>query len=50
MDKPMMFIDFEKWCPKCKYKDTEEYREPCNSCLEVPVRPNDSSPERWEKK
>lgn len=28
-----MEVRFDKYCDKCKNFKTEEYREPCNSCL-----------------
>ena len=26
-------VNFEEYCKKCKYKDTEETDDPCNECL-----------------
>lgn len=31
------FVEFDKYCNKCEYKDLENFKSPCNECLESPV-------------
>lgn len=31
------FVEFDKYCDMCEYKDCNEGDEPCNSCLSEPV-------------
>lgn len=26
-------VDFDKYCPTCKYAQTNEVKDPCNDCL-----------------
>jgi hypothetical protein len=45
------FVEFEKWCPKCKWKDASDAPDPkvpCDECLEVPARPNSHIPDRYD--
>ena len=29
-------VKFEKWCPKCLYRDVDGYDFPCTECLDSP--------------
>lgn len=42
-------VDFHEYCPKCKYCDTSETAEPCDSCLEIGVRENSRVPEEFKE-
>lgn len=44
------FIDFDKYCETCKYKDLEEFKDPCNECLGNPVNMNSDRPVYYEEK
>jgi hypothetical protein len=33
MEYPYKIVDFEKYCPKCKYHKQKESEDPCNNCL-----------------
>ena len=33
MEYPYKIVDFEKYCPKCKYYKRKESEDPCNDCL-----------------
>lgn len=28
-----VFVDFEKYCKTCKYRQLNEVKDPCNECL-----------------
>lgn len=49
-DSKMKEVDFKTYCKICKFKSKEDYEDPCNSCLEVPMREGTFKPEKWEKK
>lgn len=44
MDNQYKFVDFEKYCKTCKYKETKEVLDPCNECLSNPVNENSMKP------
>ena len=50
MEERMHIVEFDVWCPKCKYEACAGTEEPCDSCLEVSARENSHKPERWEAK
>ena len=50
MDENEMIVDFEKWCPKCKYEKLKETVMPCFACLDEPVNMNTTKPIRFEAK
>ena len=50
MDENEMIVDFEKWCPKCKYAKLKETVMPCFACLDEPVNMNSTKPVRFEAK
>jgi len=41
-------VSFYIYCEKCKYKKLDERNEPCNSCLEVPVREGTIVPKNFK--
>lgn len=43
-------VDFEKYCPLCKYSDQEEYKEPCDTCLTYPVNEDSRKPVEFKEK
>ena len=44
MTDTQMIIDFDKWCPLCKYKGRASIDYPCDSCLEHPTAWNSERP------
>ena len=43
-------VDFQKWCPTCKYRDMKDIEEPCTNCLEHAVNANSTKPIMWKEK
>ncbi len=43
------FVDFYKYCKKCKHKDKKEIEEPCDDCLEMPVNDDSHKPVLFEE-
>ena len=41
-------VRFDIYCKKCKYKNVEGSKEPCNSCMEKPVRFGSEKPHKYE--
>lgn len=50
MDDNMKEVYFSEYCEKCKNHDTKETDEPCNECLDIPMRYNSHKPEKFEEK
>lgn len=46
----MKFVDFEKYCKKCKYNNTAESDVPCWECLEQPVNYNSEKPIHFKER
>ena len=49
MENQLMEVRFDLYCRKCKYKQANEYKDPCNECLESPLRANSRCPLYFEK-
>jgi hypothetical protein len=49
MEPKTKFVDFNQYCPKCKYKDVTPTADPCNNCLTVPAREGTRKPEKFEE-
>lgn len=32
-ESKIQIVDFATWCPKCKFKNLDESKDPCNECL-----------------
>ena len=43
-------VDFKNYCSKCKYKNLEETKDPCNECLTEGARLNTRKPLRFKEK
>ena len=50
MDEDYKEVDFEKYCKSCKYSDLDEWKDPCNECLEYGMRSQTSVPKEWVEK
>ena len=44
------FVDFDKYCALCTYKDNADSEEPCNECLTNCVNENSSKPVNYKEK
>ena len=43
-------VDFHMYCMRCKNKNTEEEKDPCDMCLAVPAREGTNKPLCFEEK
>lgn len=43
-------VAYHEYCKKCKHFTKQDFEEPCNECLENPVRPGTEVPVKFEKK
>lgn len=43
-------VDFEKWCPLCKYEKLDEEEDPCWYCLEEPANEDSTKPVEFVEK
>ena len=43
-------VDFFAYCKKCKYKDLDGWKDPCNECLEVGGVWGSEVPIKYEEK
>lgn len=50
MEDNLKFVEFNKYCPTCKYNDTWEVKDPCDECLAVSARYGSEIPEKYDKK
>lgn len=46
----LMEVDYETYCPKCKYRFLPETKDPCNICLDNCVRESTRVPEYFKEK
>lgn len=49
MDRNYKEVAFALYCGKCKSKELEGFKSPCNECLETPMREGTSVPEKFEE-
>lgn len=43
------FVDFYKYCKKCKFEHIDDKHEPCNECLTVAGRPGTRVPLNYKE-
>ena len=43
-------VDFQTYCPLCRFEKTDPQHDPCDECLTVPAREFSHVPERFQKK
>ena len=43
-------VDFDKYCPDCKYPTTAEIEDPCNECLTNPANIDSHKPINFKEK
>jgi hypothetical protein len=49
MEDRYKFVEYEKYCNQCKFKDTPDDEEPCDECLTISGRLYSHKPEKFEK-
>lgn len=42
-------VDYSKYCFKCAYKKTDDFEEPCNTCLEEFTNEGTDKPTKFEE-
>lgn len=50
MEYKEKIVRFDEYCDKCKHKELEDYKDPCNDCLNNPVNINSRRPVNYESK
>lgn len=43
----LKIVDFMKWCPTCRHRDTPEVDDPCNECLAQGWNVDSTKPINW---
>lgn len=51
METYTKFVEFDKYCSTCKYKDCKDTKgeEPCNECLDNPINDYSKKPINYVK-
>lgn len=49
MEPKEKFVEFDKFCKKCKNWKTSPSADPCNECLSVPARLGTRVPEKFKE-
>ena len=49
MEQVYREVDFQTYCPTCKYGQQEEKYDPCNDCLAEAMNADSSKPIYWEE-
>ena len=44
------FVEFDIYCKKCEYRNLEDFKDPCNECLEEPARIGTNIPLCYKEK
>ena len=43
-------VEFDIYCPKCKFEDKKDNEDPCNTCLGMPTNEHSKKPWYFEQK
>lgn len=43
-------VDFQKYCPLCRYERRSEVKDPCDDCLSFPVNEDSRKPVSFKDK
>lgn len=43
------FVEFYRYCKKCKHSDRSEHKPPCSECISEPVREYSHRPAKYEE-
>ena len=49
MNDVYFMVDFEQYCPTCKYYKQDEKFDPCNDCLAESANANSYKPVYWKE-
>lgn len=47
-EEKIHIVEFDMYCPACKYYYKDQADDPCHTCLSIPARENSRKPEKWE--
>lgn len=50
MEGDYKIVEFEKYCPTCKYYELDENEDPCYECLAEPANIDSHKPIKYEEK
>ena len=50
VDSNNTFVEYFRYCKKCKYFNKNDYEEPCHECLENPAYSTSEVPLKYEQK
>lgn len=50
MEHKDKFVDFNKYCKTCEHRDLDEWRDPCNECLDNAVNEHSQKPINYKEK
>lgn len=50
MEEICKFVDFDKYCGKCKHEKLAENESPCDECMDEPVNLYSHKPVKFEEK
>lgn len=48
LDHEYKEVYFHEYCEKCKYKDVDDVKDPCNECLDEPSNLYSHKPVKYE--
>lgn len=43
-------VEFDIYCPNCKFKDKEDWKDPCHTCLSIPTMEHSRKPAYFEQR
>lgn len=43
-------VDFDTYCQNCKFKNKEDWKDPCHTCLSMPTNTNSRKPYYFEQR
>ena len=49
MESKFKIVDYDIYCPKCKYKDLDSAEDPCDECLGQPWNTDSRKPVNFEE-
>lgn len=50
MDEDYKEVYFHEYCKTCKHEKLEEFKDPCDECLDEPMNLQSHKPVKWEPK
>ena len=49
MEEKVKIVEFDKYCEKCKFFNTPDSMDPCDTCLGNPVNENSHKPVNFKE-